>query len=269
MAPAGSSWIERPRAATRARASASGKTPARQAATYSPMLGRSSPRPDPPGHPEPGQRVLDGEQRRLGEARLARDAAPPPRRRRPAGRAASRRSSPRWGREELGGTGRARSRKTLLVAVEPAAHVGVLRALPREQEGDRPLARRAPVAARAGAAQGGQRPPRGSRQTTARRCASWRAADLQRVGDVRQVGSGSPAREVRGEPSAAAASSAAGVLRREQQQLPGARRAGRRRRPAPPRAPTCALVPPTPKELTPARRGVSAVGLASHGRARR
>ena len=64
MAPGGSACISRPRAATSASASSREKTPARQAATYSPTLwpsmrcGLHAPR-----HPQPGQRVLDDEQR--------------------------------------------------------------------------------------------------------------------------------------------------------------------------------------------------------------
>ena len=76
-----------PRAATSASASSSENTPARQAATYSPTLWPSiACGLDPPGHPQPGQRVLDGEQRRLGEDGLAQRARagllrPPARRR--------------------------------------------------------------------------------------------------------------------------------------------------------------------------------------------
>ena len=101
MAPAGSSCISRPRTATRARASSREKTPARQAATYSPMLwpsiacGRT-----PQAIHELGQGVLDDEQGRLREGRLLepRAAASALLRR---GKSSSRRSSPRCGREEL------------------------------------------------------------------------------------------------------------------------------------------------------------------------
>ena len=64
--------------------------------TYSPMLWPSSAAGwTPQAHPQPGQGVLDGEQRRLGERGLARAAAPRPRPLpRLGGQSTSRRSSP-------------------------------------------------------------------------------------------------------------------------------------------------------------------------------
>ena len=138
-------------------------TPARQAATYSPRLWPSiACGPHPPAHPQPGQRVLDDEQRRLGEAglgeRSARSAARGPaaragRRLRPprpsaAGKSSSRRSSPRCGRSSSAQRSTS-PRKTGSLVVEAARHARVLRPLAREQEGDRRRspARRAAVAA--------------------------------------------------------------------------------------------------------------------------
>ena len=91
------------------------------------------------------------------------------------------------------------------------------------------------------------------------------AADLQRVGDVGEqgrvvTGGGrgvlQELREVR-----AGLGERGGAARRDQEQLRGRAATGSTAPPgAPPRATTCALVPPTPNELTPARRGPAACG---------
>ena len=251
-------------------------TPARQAATYSPMLwpiiacGRT-----PQAIQSAGQRVLDGEQRRLGDCGLpqsaprVRLAGPGEERadRAPvravrsgsSGNSTSRRSSPRCGASSSAQRSISRRGRPARPRTGPRAMPSVLRALAGEQEGDRPVAaprRRRRAAAGGSRARARRPPPRGRRQTSARRWREGPAADLEGVGDVGRASSSGCAL------AGGAARSAAGRVqrgrraRREDQQLPagatapaGAGAAGASSRT------TWALVPPMPNELTPARRG--------------
>ncbi len=206
-----------------------------------------------------GERVLDDEQRRLGQR--GRGRARPPRRR-PARAAASRRSSPRCGRSA------ARALvdhvpEHRLVAVQPGAHPGVLRALPGEQR-TRPAGRcprpAVPVSAPRRAARrprvGRRRPRRGAGGCAGR-------AALQRV-RRRRRGPASGARS-RCVARAAATAGPARVGRRAPtgRAACGPGRAGVAAAVAGASSSTTwALVPPMPNELTPARRGLPS---PSHG----
>ena len=161
--------------------------------------------------------------------------------RRPPGRAARAGRARACGSEAARRSGRPRARKTGSVSVELARHARVLRALAGEQEGDRrggspPPARRAAArGSRACERRHGVLARRG--RPAPRRCSKARRPDLERVGDVGQVGSSGWLSQVAGEavgrrlqrgrrcaPRAAAAAS-------------GPRRRRRARRPAPPPAP--------------------------------
>ncbi len=134
IAPGSIAAIRRPRSATTSRASSSEKTPAIQARdVLADGMADHRRRADPPGHPLPGQGVLDDEQRRLGE--LGALQAP---RRLPG--------LP-LGREERGPQILPEDRPQDLAgavhlvaedglgAVEVRSHPGMLRALAAEQEG--------------------------------------------------------------------------------------------------------------------------------------
>ena len=186
-------------------------------------------------------------------------ARPRPRRRRlAAGRAPSRRSQPQVRRAACSAQ-RSTCCGTPARLVQPAAHPRVLRALAGEEE--RHARRPSPPPRRVGSRSGS--PPASAAR------ASSRVAAHQRRGGARSarrptcsVYATSASVHVRGAPRGAppaapcAASSAAGAARGQRQQLPagapgptGAPRAGASS------STTCALVPPMPNELTPARRG--------------
>ena len=172
-------------------------------------------RPHAPGHPEPGQRVLDGEQRGLGEAVRSGAASVrhPPRNR----TARSRRSRPSSGSSsspaavELGAEDR-------LGAVELRRHAGVLGALAGEQEGHgaRPRRRRrgaAPGRSPASAAHGVRRRrgrgPRARRSKRRRPTCRVKAASARSSpggsADARRGGRGRPRGRRRRAPRAAGA----------------------------------------------------------------
>ena len=267
--------MSRPRAATRASASSSEKTPARQAATYSPTLwpiiavGLHA-----PGHPAAAPARTRRRRAPAGRARSRSSRRPPPPRApgRP-GRARSRRSRPRSRPQDLGAAvdlrrerpARARrARGPCRRAARPGPGTGTPpagRCRPRAARGTRPGS---------SPAQPRGRPPRGRAHTTTRRWRKARRPDLQREGHVGEGVPGVRARcaaRPRRWPRSSAASASA---RRGRGAAHGPRR--------PPTAPaggassstTCALVPPMPNELTPARRGPPFAGpVGAAGRSRR
>ena len=206
--------------------------------------------PTPHDTPEPRQRVLDGEQRRLGERRVGERGV-----------------RVRAGREQAAPGGRRPARseqpsahsstaaaKTGSCAVQLGAHAGVLRALPGEQERHRRCAgrrlglvrRRGGRRSAAAASASSGRPPRPRGAVSAGRPTR---SVCGHVGQVARRGArvrcvGQPRPRPRRAPPRSVADSLQQVPR------PGRRLAGRRA-PAPPRGSTCALVPPMPNELTP------------------
>ena len=224
----------RPRSATRASASSRPITPARQAATYSPTLwpimayGST-----PQRHPQPGERVLDDEERGLGDAASRRVAPPASSASAPPGRAASRRSRPSCGsRSSAAGVDLAPERRAPLV--EAARHAHVLRALAREEEGHRPPARSATPVSTSAAGRALRELPRRvrrSRPTTARRCAK-RAGPTRRVYATSASASSGWRAQVRRRGARVRALERRLGAGREHEQLrgPAGPRAGRRRR---------------------------------------
>ena len=169
------------------------------------------------------------------------------------GYSTSRRSTPEDGPQNVGAA-IDRLAEHAARLVERSPHADVLRALTREHEGnaDRRSRRRTSGGGAPGRATGAARSRRRARAHQRAAMAEGATPDLQRVGQIGEIdGSGRP--------------SGRQALRR------GLERGGSRRRAAsscraarsPARAgasstTTCAFVPPTPNELTPARRGARA-----------
>ena len=257
--PAGSACISRPRAATSASASSSENTPARQAATYSPTLwpsiacGR-----DAPGHPQLRQRVLDGEERGLGRAPSA--AALGRRLVVPAGKSSVAQVEAEVRAQELGAAVELRAEDRLARRRARAPCPAYCAPWPgnRNATGGRRAPRRRP-ATRRGAA------------SAQRRARPRRASRHDHGAAVRERAGGPPGACRRRRPAAApgarrrcAASSARRRVQRRRACAPRAtsscqrpRRRRRARGAGASSSTTCALVPPMPNELTPARRGVA------------
>ena len=185
----------RPRSATSASASSRVNTPGEAGRdVLADAVADHRRGPHAPAHPQPGQRVLDHEERRLASqaAELAvRRLAPAV----AAGcSSGGRRSRPRCGARQLGAAVD-RLAEDRLGLVQLAAHAGVLRALPGEHEDHRPVAARraTPVGPPARVAAARQR-LRAVRQQHERGGGGSLAPDLQGVGDVGQVERGRPAR---------------------------------------------------------------------------
>ena len=143
--------------------------------------------------------------------------------------------------------------------VEAAAHVRRTAALAGEQEGDG----RSPVRRAARATALGDRPRASSaaasglsRHTDDAAVGEGAAADLQRVGDVGEAQLGVLVQVSRPGCCAGALERRVGVFAESTQELAGVGVDGRRApRGGASSSTTCALVPPMPNELTPARRG--------------
>ncbi len=251
MAPGGSACIRRPRSATSARASSSEKTPARQAATYSPRLWPSIARGRTPQLIQ--SRASEcSTTNRAGWARAVCSSR----------RAASSRA-PSARVEHLAQVEAEQRPQDLAAAVDAVAegrlglvqlapHAGVLRALAREQEVDRAVARLRRRGSAGVPAASASAAPAGSRATEEAAVLAGAPPHLEGEGGVgeRQVGM---AAQVGGQVGPQGVERGGGVGR-EHEELPGARGAGGLGGGASSRM-TWALVPPTPKELTPARRG--------------
>ncbi len=132
--------ISRPRAATRRSASSRGKTPARQAATYSPTLWPSRAAGRTPHSIHRRARAYSTANRAgwataVASSRRACSAGSPS-----TGKSTVRRSKPERRFQDLGAEVDLAAERRLGL-VELAPHARVLRALAREQEGHRPVAR--------------------------------------------------------------------------------------------------------------------------------
>ena len=234
-------------------ASSSSITPASAAATNSPTLWPIiAAGSDPPRPPQLGERVLDDEQRRLRPARVA--AASPP----PSSGCAAPGTAPCAGRRRASASERARSRSTAprttaSLRYRPSAMPGYCAPWPGKHEDDRRrrgrlarsrIHRRADAATapsdrlrRRPRADGGTRgdPTWSVKATSARSSSGWRSRwSASRVVAV------SSASSLRAERTMSLVRTPLLRLR----QLPRASSTTR-----------CAFVPPTPNELTPARRG--------------
>ena len=262
--PAGSSCISRPRAATSRSASARENTPARHAATYSPMLCPSmASGPHAPAHPQLRQRVLHREERRLGERRLAQPRA---------GRVLvpgrgkeqrSRRSIPSSGAQQLART--RRSRRERRPRPRTARAPSPRTASPARERGRRPAARGPRPASRRGGRPPSARAARASSASPATAAQRWRRAARPscsvKATSASESSASSSSRAA--SPSRIRPSAASDFALRTRSCGPSAVSADAGTTGAS-SSTTCALVPPMPNELTPARRG--APSGDSHGR---
>ena len=262
IAPEPCSCISRPRAATSARASSSEKTPAEaRRHVLAEAVADHRRRLDAPAHPQPGERVLDREQRRLGERGLTELARQPPADRPSARKEDVPQVEPRMRREDPSRTRRSPRGRPARCRTARRPCPGTAR--PGRGTGTRPGARGAGrdagARSRAGRLRGAARTASSalSRHDRTRRC--WQASPARPAAcrpTSARSSSGVLARG--GRPSCAASRVERGrrASRREEQELRArARAAAARAAAGASSSTTWALVPPMPNELTPARRG--------------
>ena len=262
--PGGKREISRPRRASSRRASSSAMTPASVAATYSPMLWPIiAVGSIPQERHSSRERVLDDEQRGLRQRGVAQLGVGAPRRSIALGNSTSRRSRPRSGSKRRRSTSSIASRTTGSVWYSVAGHARVLRALAGEHEHDRGRRRRAPVPGAGPASRSTAAASRRGRSGRRRSCGGDGTPAARRAACRRRRRG--PVRGWRVEVVAEAAGRLVeGVVapRREGEQHRATGRACRRRDGGASSSTACAFVPPTPNELTAARRGVP---LRDHG----